>query len=116
MNVDQDHQKIVTISASTKTPLEYVPYLMLYFGGRPIAQYQPDEQHPEANLDKMKMFLIQQTKSLKSGGAANASREDSQHDATAANAIPKYSIGIPGNKKRVCYFNYTSAYPQATPN
>lgn len=117
MNVDQDNRKIVRIADQLGNPIEYVPYLMLYYNGQPIAQYHHDEHRPEANTEKMKMFLIQQTKSFKADSMKKSTGSaGSSSDANLQSSIPKYSIGIPGNKKRVCYFNYSSAYPQATKN
>jgi len=99
MNVDQDGQKIVGMAASTRNRLEYVPYVMLYVHGIPLSVFAPDERNPGANYELMKRFLIETTSALKSG----------DRQATAEAQSP-YSIGIPGNKKRVCYLNFEKAY------
>jgi thiol-disulfide isomerase/thioredoxin len=100
MNVDQEEQKIVSMSASTKNKLEFVPYVLLYVNGKPLAPYMPDEDNPDANFEKMKTFLIAQTTSLNSGDKPTAKSAQ----------IPPYAGGIPGNLKRVCYFSYDRAY------
>jgi hypothetical protein len=98
MDVDQEKQAIVVKSVETKNPLKYVPCVLLYLNGIPIAECSLDEQNPASNYERMKQFLVQQTEALKS---------DKPIDTMS---IPMYSIGIPGNKKRVCYLNYSSAY------
>ena len=110
MNVDQDNQKIVEISSRSKSPLEFVPYIVFYANGRPVAQYNHDEYNPSANFHSMKSFLLNQTSHK--GSSASASNADHRD---ASDVIPAYSIGIPGNRdmvkrRKVCYIEYDQAY------
>lgn len=94
-------QEIISIAGRSKTPLKYVPYMILYANGRPIGQYEPDEANQSANIDKMKRFLVEVTTKQQKGGL----KKEQQ------NEIPAYSIGIPANNKaRVCYLGYDCAY------
>lgn len=105
MNVEQQRQKIRDIAQQSDSPINYVPLLILYGNGRPIAQYFPDEQNPQSNLEKMKQFLVHQTSNKKQGqGQAQSSTDTGP-------PVPAYSMGIPGNsQRRVCYLNFDSAY------
>lgn len=111
VNVNADNQKIVTLSTLSNTPLEYVPYFILYANGVPIAQYHSDEAQPDSNFEKMKLFLVAQTQNQQQQQLKNQSGANSNF------VIPEYSFGIPYNSgtntsksKRVCYLNYSSAY------
>ena len=102
MNVDQDGQKIVAVSAQSQNRLEYVPYILFYVNGVPYAEFNPDENNPSANYELLKKFLIDTTTSVKS----QLNRDPSE-------PISIYSIGIPGNKKKVCYLTYEKAYTKS---
>lgn len=104
MNVDQDDQRIVNISNTTLNKLDYVPYIVLYVNGIPHSVFSPDEKNPSANYESMKKFIIDTTISIKNGSFKK--RETNNNN----DAISPYSVGIPGNKKRVCYLNYDNAY------
>jgi len=136
MNIDQENKRVVGMSRSTSTPIEYVPYVILYANGVPVSQFVPDEDYPDRNYDNMRQFLIEET-SRRSSVANNRApqqqpRQQQQQqqqrgggggDAGGGSQIPAYSIGIPGNlkkargvgpasknKKNVCYLDYNSAY------
>ena len=128
VNVDNDSRKIVEISTRSKTPLEYVPYLVLYANGIPIAQYHSDESNPDANFEKMRVFLLTQTSQSKdksiapnpfgsnNGGGGGGGFVNSRSSQQSPDfVIPAYSIAIPHNagsirSKRVCYLGYENAY------
>lgn len=118
MNVDQYNQKIVTISARSNTPLEYVPYIILYRHGVPVAQYVPDESKPSSNFDSMKAFIIAYTTGNGSRQFGAQQNRTQQPEQPMKPAIPAYSIGIPGNlasdksscHNKVCYLGFDNAY------
>lgn len=85
-------QRIIGLSQQSKTPIEYVPYILLYGHGQPIAQYQPDEIN--SNIEKMTEFLVEQTKQ------------------TVINDNLIIS-GVPKTKNRVCYLGFDKAYKNA---
>lgn len=108
MNVDQDYQRIVAMSAATKNPLRYVPCVLFYVNGVPVAEYETDESDPSANYAKIRQFVIDQTNKYNSG------RRDASSRPTETMATSPNTIGIPANKKKgVCYLTYERAYGQA---
>ena len=110
MDVEQQNQRVVGLSQQSKTSIEYVPFLLLYANGQPLAQYMPDETNPDANVDKMTKFLVEQTN--KNPAKQTTRAQNSQQAKAVVNDIPPYSIGIPKNRKdrRVCYLGYDKAY------
>lgn len=98
INVEKNH-RVVQISQKTQTPITFVPLLLLFNGGIPIAQFDSDESDPLKNIDKMASFLVENTKI-----------DTSSNNETTI--IPPYSLGVPGNvaKHKVCYLSYTNAY------
>ena len=114
INVDQDSRKIVEISNRSRTPLEYVPYLVLYANGVPMAQYHSDESNPDSNFEKMRIFLLSQTQRSNEQPNSTGSGQQQQQQSSEY-VIPAYSIAIPHNagtkrSKRVCYLGYEHAY------
>jgi hypothetical protein len=108
MSVDGPGRAIVEMAARTRTPFNYVPYLILYESGRPIAQFAHDEETPENNFAKMRAFLVDQTtggeqavaSGVRRGGGGVPSLGGSRNAAYGQQqqyAIPAYTIGIPGN-------------------
>ncbi len=123
MNVDADNQRIVEMSTRSKNPLEYVPFLVLYANGIPLAQYHSDESNPESNFDHMRTFLLTHSRAPDSG-TNNSSVSSNAVPNAVPNAaafsdfnIPAYSIAIPHNvgtsrSKKVCYLGYAKAYDE----
>jgi len=105
MDVSQKNQEIVVKSRQSKTPINYVPYLVLFYNGKQIKQYIPDEDHPQNNVKKMTNFLIENASNPEQINQTSKVPDD-------VSDIPPYSIGIPGNyaSKKVCYLPYTNAY------
>lgn len=102
MDVEQNNWLLRDMSLRTRTPIDYVPLLILFANGRPIAQFFQDEDVPQNNTERMKKFIMATT-----GG-------HQQHNHSSQNAgadIPAYSIGIPGNLalRKVCKL-YDNAY------
>ena len=100
MDIDQEKKRIVDMALMTNNKLTYVPCIMFYVNGVPYSEFHPDEVNPQSNLERLKTFLIEATTEIKSGGKKALKPE----------AISSHSIGIPGNKKRVCYLTYETAY------
>lgn len=100
MNIDQEKKRIVDMAHTTNNQLTYVPCIMFYVNGVPYSEFHTNENNPQTNLERLKAFLIETTNEIKSGGTKAPKPE----------AISSYSVGIPGNKKRVCYLTYEAAY------
>lgn len=125
MDVEKDRRKMLAIASKSQTPIEYVPYVVLYANGVPIKEYIPLENNPDQNFALMRSFLINETtkrsdqqqkrtytnynKQQEHGGGETSSKEDARYV-----NIPPYSIGIPGNRARgrtgVCHMKYNAAY------
>lgn len=98
--------EIVKMSKSTTTPLEYVPYLVLYINGRPFIRYEGDK-----NLQSLAEFVSEFMTRLKS----QTNFVSTQKATKLQDEIPKYSIAIPysvicDEDKGVCYLKYDEAY------
>jgi hypothetical protein len=111
MDVDQNNRQIVKMAERTKQKIKYVPLLYFFSNGKVIAQYFPDEENPENNLQKMIDFVLSTTssKTTSQPGQSNPTQPNT------TNSVPPYSIGIPGNfacSKNGCKL-YNSAYPVA---
>ena len=105
MNVDQQHQKIRLIASNSSTPINYVPYLLFYVNGKPVARYVPEEQNPHSNFDKMKQFLLVQSNNHQRVSVSKTSA------APPEKSIPEYSIGKPTcSSRNVCYLLGSEAY------
>lgn len=97
------------ISAQSKTPITYVPFLILFANGQIIGQYFPDEENPSNNVRKMSDFIKSTTnqyvKKTMVGGSSNTTSIEPEK--------PLYAYGIPYNRssRRVCKL-YNDAYTQ----
>jgi hypothetical protein len=114
MDVDQNNRQIVKMAERTKQKIMYVPLLYFFSNGKVIAQYFPDEDNPENNLQKMIDFILATTNSSRTVPASRNGLSAKQPNTFDANSsVPPYSIGIPGNF--ACTGNgckpYNSAYP-----
>lgn len=112
MDVAQNNWQLRNMSLMTRTPIEYVPLLLLFANGRRIAQFFQDEDNPQNNIPKMQKFIMvntrnhhQQAQSTRIRGGSGSGANPSSSD------IPAYSIGIPGNlaSRKVCKL-YDNAY------
>jgi thiol-disulfide isomerase/thioredoxin len=97
---------IVRLSNNTTTPLEYVPYLVLYINGKPFIRYEGDK-----NLQSLAEFVSEFITRLKS----QSNFISTQKSTKLENEIPPYSIAIPysvvcDDDKGVCYLKYDEAY------
>jgi thiol-disulfide isomerase/thioredoxin len=112
MDVAQNNWRLREMSLRTRTPINYVPFLLLFANGRQIAQFSQDEDNPQNNIPKMQQFIInnttrrQQPQSTRIQGTPGSSSSQA-----AGSEIPPYTIGIPGNlaTRKVCKL-YNNAY------
>jgi thiol-disulfide isomerase/thioredoxin len=104
------HQQIYHMSKTTIAPIDVVPYIILYFNGKPFLKYEG-----ERTLNDILAFMkevvsrLQQQKSFVDNKVKTIESE-----------IPKYTIGQPYNlvcdeDKGVCYINFgqSSGQPAA---
>jgi hypothetical protein len=106
INVSSNKQ-CITISKNTIAPITYVPYIILYFNGKPYMVYKGPYDANEirrfvlevaGNLQKKQKFA-EAPKQVQKGG----------HKKT----IPDYTVGIPvyGQGNAVTYLDFEIAYP-----
>jgi thiol-disulfide isomerase/thioredoxin len=99
MDVSQNNLAIRDLSLQTKSPIMYVPLVVLFSNGKQIGRFAHDEENPNKNFLKLKQFIIDLT--MKN---VNSSEMKSH--------IPAYTIGRPGNhaERRGCKL-FNEAYP-----
>lgn len=96
---------VIKKSEHTITPLTYVPYIILYYNGRPYMRYDGP-----STMTDIQTFVRNVTDSIKrqiesEGGQAS--------DTDKHYCIPEYCIARPtrgGLNEDVCYYNFTEAY------
>jgi hypothetical protein len=101
------NQNLIRMSAQTIAPFEYVPYMLLYFDGRPIARYDSDDG--EFDINDCAEFLQEMIKRLQSKKNFIQSKNFKFDD-----EIKRYG-GIPFNivcdeDKGVCYVKADDLY------
>lgn len=96
------NKDLVKISSGTITPIEYVPYLILYSNGKPFMRY--DGQH---DINSIKNFIMDVNNKLKH------KRQFSKGTVVknGRKKIPSYTIGNPlyGTEER-SYLEFNDAY------
>jgi len=91
------NRSLVNISKQTTSPIQYVPFIVLYLNGRPYMQYKGPSNEAE-----IRKFIIQVSKDVMQSGFIQTAK---------ANNIPTYTIGQPlcGEDDGVCYFEFNEA-------
>jgi thiol-disulfide isomerase/thioredoxin len=89
INVSQN-QQIIQMSNYTITPLEYVPYIILYIDGKPYMRYDgaPD-------LNDIRSFIIEISNSFQNKFNRQDRHEDNKNVKNVQGSIPSYTIGVP---------------------
>jgi thiol-disulfide isomerase/thioredoxin len=106
MDVDQNEMRVVKQSEKTTLPIAYVPLIIMYVNGIPIAVFDPDEDHPEANVALLKRFVVT---------TANAARAGLKlrdlNDRNGQQKVCETSIGMAlCGKGPICYLKTCDAY------
>jgi len=100
-----DYPTIIAKAAQSCTPLEYVPYLVLYFRGKPYLRYDG-----EMDINEMTSFLADAVKRI------DEKKEFIKASPKEEEVItPDYAGGIPYNivcNKNKCYIKYNDVYKQ----
>lgn len=99
------NRSVVEKSKNTISPLEYVPYIVLYINGQPVMSYDGPP-----NEDSIRKFVLEIVQSMQTKQQFVPNKlEDLTETNNNESTIPAYTIGVPkyGNK---CYFNWDNAY------
>ncbi|MGL4817685.1 MAG: thioredoxin family protein [Enterobacter sp.] len=105
MDVEQNNYKIIRMTQYTLNEITYVPLLIMYLNGEPIAQYFPEEDNPQLNTQKMTDFI-----------SSFFERKQNQTQLqTFQGQQDNIFGGIPGNRasQKVCYLTYDNAYSKS---
>lgn len=101
-----NNKSIIEASQSTITKIEYVPYIVLYYNGKPYMAYAGNYTKNEILQFVVDVATNLQKKQQFSGNAQ-------QRVTTSENRIPEYTIGLPvtGDKRsNVCWLSFDRAY------
>jgi len=107
------NRECVKMSQNTIAPITYVPYIILFIGGKPFMKYQGPH-----DINEIKRFVFEVAQKMRTkqkftdGGKIKIDKEGLK--------IPAYTIGHPlcgGDGDDVCYLTMEEAYqkPQSRP-
>jgi len=97
------NKQIINESKKTITPITYVPYVVLYWNGRPYMKY-----NGAADINEITKFVLQVSKNI-----YNKNQQRSNEKSGENNEIPPYSVGIPlygKDRRKVCYLDMDKSY------
>jgi thiol-disulfide isomerase/thioredoxin len=103
------NKNCVKMSKDTIAPISYVPYIILYIGGKPFMKY-----NGPSDIEEIKRFVLEVAKKVKA--KQKFSSDNVKEDPKGG--IPLYTIGKPlyGDDDKVCYLNWDDAYTPDTKN
>jgi thiol-disulfide isomerase/thioredoxin len=98
----------VKMSKDTITPINYVPYIVLYIQGKPFMRY--NGPHDGAEIKRFIIEIANNVQSKQQFTSENEKNEKNEKD--DKKGIPDYSSGIPlcGQNNNVCYLQFDEAY------
>lgn len=106
MDVDQAGMKIVKMSEHTKTPIAYVPLVIMYVKGIPLSVFDSDEENPLENSRRLEEFIIVNANAVREGKTTSGGSTSNKK-----NRICETSIGIAVCGPRGCrYMRESEAY------
>ena len=101
--------RVVHMSKSTVSPIQYVPYIVLYFNGEPYYKYKG-----QVNIENIQRFISEVSKMLvgkqKFGNESSKKIPSQQSSKEEDKKIPEYTIAIPYCDEDVCYLEFDTAY------
>lgn len=100
------NKKCIAMSKQTINPLEYVPYIVLYFNGKPCSIYKGP--HDSSIISR---FIVEMAKNIKGKQSSNTGTIGNGVLTKQKNKIPAYTIGTPlCGEGDVCYLEFDTAY------
>lgn len=91
--------RVVHMSRSTISPIQYVPLVILYVNGEPFYKYKG-----ALTLPDIQKFVVQMSQMLES------KQQFVKPPEKEMKRIPEYSIGVPYCDEDVCYLEFDEAY------
>ena len=107
-----NNKRSVLMSRDTVVPIDVVPFILLFYDGKPYMRYKgPYEIH------ELSKFVSEVSKSInnKTKFSNGNKQQSTKNEAIAAKkAIPEYTIGNPlcGPDDKVCYLDFNIAYSE----
>lgn len=106
INVSANKQ-CISMSKNTIAPITYVPYIILYFNGKPYMVYKGPY-----DANELKKFIIEVAGNLQKKQKFTEAPKQPQKG--GKKSIPDYTVGIPiyGFGNAVTYLDFEIAYPE----
>jgi len=95
--------KVVHMSRTTISPIQYVPYIVLYVNGEPYYKYKGGITPSEIQKFIIEMSNLLQTRQ-------QFVKQNEQTPPKNEKKIPEYCTGLPYCDEDVCYLEFDSAY------
>ncbi len=102
------HREIISMARDTLSPIQYVPFIVLYIDGRPYMKYQGPHVGNE-----IKRFIFEVSQKVKKKARfSDDVTVTEQRTASGKPSIPEYTIGHPlcGKDENVTYLEFKEAY------
>ena len=112
ININKN-KRVIRESKQSVSPIEYVPYIILFINGKPFMRYDgPPDQHEIINFIQ-EISKREEDKQQFSRKVPN--KKEAIPDKIVVKSqknIPQYSVGVPlyGCDGDVCYFEFQTAY------
>lgn len=101
---------IIAKSRQTIVPINYVPYMIFYYNGKPFMIYKGEYDMRSIQNFIVEMYNnIQRKQEFSRGTVKNVKQE-------TEDSIPEYCTGIPVCSDKVCYLEFMTAYNPLTGN
>jgi hypothetical protein len=107
-NTSLDQQMVRKMAHNTTTPINYVPFFVLFNKGMPIVEYtgQRSIHHIASFIGEVQEKLTGKAPTLKNVNRVQGGKMNKREE----NQIPAFSIGIPRGEADVCYMKFDKAY------
>jgi thiol-disulfide isomerase/thioredoxin len=107
INVSQN-KGIITKSQTTKSPIKYVPLIILCINGKPFMRYEGPHE-----LQEIRKFVIEIAQKVSKNKKPPSNVNNNSNKKQNNFEIPKYTIGLPKNSgpiNDISYLGFESAY------
>ena len=101
------NKKCVIMSRETSSPIQVVPYIILYVNGKPYMRYKGPHDAGE-----IARFIVEVSRRARQSSAKRDTKTESKIKKDPRGGLPAYTIGKPlyGSDDDVCYLEFINAY------
>ena len=107
------NKRCVIMSRETVSPIDVVPFILLFYDGKPYMRYKGPY-----DISELSKFVSEVSKTIhnKTQFSNNNNTSNNTNVETSKKRIPEYTIGKPlcGPDDKVCYLDFNIAYNEAT--